>query len=225
MHSHILPGIDDGAKTMEDSLAMIRQMAEMGYKRLIATPHIYRELYPNNSEIVLDRLALVRRAVQDAGIPVQIDAAAEYFMDEHFEDLLAKDDILTLPGGYVLVEMSFAAKSPGYRQIIFDMQLKGYKPILAHPERYPYLTDRMGELETLADGGCRMQLNLLSLGGVYGKGPQIAAEKMLKLGIVSMLGTDAHQPMHLRALADMVKKGIVGKVLDAHEFENKLLLD
>jgi protein-tyrosine phosphatase len=223
MHAHILPGIDDGAATMEDSLAMIEGMYDLGYQHLIATPHIYKEFYPNTTAIIQEKLRLVREALTRKGLNIRLDSAAEYFLDDHFDRLLQDDDIMVLPGGYVLVEMSFVAEHPNFRQTLFEMQMKGYKPILAHPERYPYLNQNIIALENLVDGGCRLQLNLLSLTGHYGKGPQLAAERLLKHKLISMVGTDAHNIQHVGLLSQLQKSSAIRRLLQDYEFENRKL--
>jgi protein-tyrosine phosphatase len=223
MHAHILPGIDDGAATMEDSLAMIEGMYDLGYRHLIATPHIYKEFYPNTTVIIQERLNQVRQALAPKGLDIRLDAAAEYFLDDHFDWLLQQDDILVLPGNYVLVEMSFVAEHPNLRQTLFEMQMKGYKPILAHPERYPYLCQNLTALENLVDAGCRLQLNLLSLLGHYGKGPQLAGERLLKHKLISMVGTDAHHMQHVGLLSQLKKNKAICRLLQDYEFENRKL--
>ena len=223
MHAHILPGIDDGAATLEESLVLIEKLYNLGYRHLIATPHVYKEFYPNTSEIILEKLNLVRNAIKEKGIKIRLDAAAEYFLDDHFDTLLQKDDILTLPGGFVLVEMSFVAEHPHFRQSLFDMQLKGYKPVLAHPERYPYLNQNMVALQNLVDGGCRLQINLLSLLGHYGKGPQLSAEKLIRNKLVSMVGTDVHHIQHTDQLYRLQRHPGIRKLLHRYDFENTKL--
>ena len=224
MHAHLLPGIDDGAATMEDSLAMIEGMYDLGYRHLIATPHIYQEFYPNTTAIIQEKLQLVRQALTRKGLHIRLDAAAEYFLDDHFDKLLHQDDIMVLPGGYVLIEMSFVAEHPNFRQTLFDLQMKGYKPILAHPERYPYLNQNILALENLVDGGCRLQLNLLSLLGHYGKGPQLAAERLLKHKLISMVGTDVHNIQHVDLLAQLHKSSAIRRLLKDYDFENSKLV-
>jgi len=224
MHAHLLPGIDDGAATMEDSLAMIEGMYGLGYRHLIATPHIYQEFYPNTTAIIQEKLQLLRQALTRKGLHIRLDAAAEYFLDDHFDMLLHQDDIMVLPGGYVLIEMSFVAEHPNFRQTLFDLQMKGYKPILAHPERYPYLNQNILALENLVDGGCRLQLNLLSLLGQYGKGPQLAAERLLKHKLISMVGTDVHNIQHVDLLAQLHKSSAIRRLLKDYDFENSKLV-
>lgn len=220
MHAHLLPGIDDGAPNLETSLQMLQKMAALGYQRVVATPHVYKEFYPNTSTVIKEKLAELQKAAQQAQIPLKIDAAAEYFLDSHFEQLLANDDILPLPGNFVLVEMSFIDSYPSFRQVIFDLQLKGYRPVLAHPERYAYLCNDTRELSRIVDAGCRLQVNLLSLSGHYGPMARTAAEKMIKKGLVSMLGTDAHHLKHLEELSALIKSSSIRSLLGEVEWEN-----
>jgi len=196
MHSHILPGIDDGAPDMETSMQLIRGLQDMGFRKLIATPHIYKELYPNTVQTIRNALALVHTSVKEAGIDVEIDAAAEYFLDEHFEELLARDELLTLPDRHILIEMSFMAPYPKLNEIVFQLCTKGYKPILAHPERYLYYADHPEQFERIRDFGCKLQVNTLSLSGYYGKPSQKLAQRLIEAGLISFLGTDLHHHRH-----------------------------
>ena len=139
MHSHLIPGIDDGAKTLEDSIGLIRGLQDLGFKKIITTPHIYKEHYPNTKAGILRGLEELKKGLIDANIDIAIEASAEYFMDDHFESLIDKNEILPLngkDGKYVLVEMSFFGMPPKLEDYLFKIQLKGYTPILAHPERY-----------------------------------------------------------------------------------------
>jgi len=205
MHSHILPGIDDGAPDLETSLQLIRGLQEMGYRKLIATPHIYKELYPNTIETIRNALSLVHIGTKNAGIDVEIDAAAEYFLDEHFEDLLSRDELLTLPDRHVLIEMSFMAPHPKLNEIVFQLCTKGYKPILAHPERYLYYAADLEQFERIRDFGCKMQVNILSLCGYYGKPSQKLAQRLIERGLITFLGTDLHHPRHEENLKNCLK--------------------
>jgi protein-tyrosine phosphatase len=140
MHSHILPGIDDGSGSIETSIELIRGLKELGYSRLIATPHIMWDMYRNTPDIIRTKLDEVRAAVQKEGIDIQIDAAAEYFLDEHVEDLLKiKEPLLAVSDNKILVEFSMAFPAMNIKDVLFEMQMQGYQPIIAHPERYTYL--------------------------------------------------------------------------------------
>jgi tyrosine-protein phosphatase YwqE len=201
MHSHLLPGIDDGAQDIEDSLFLIRGMHELGYKKLITTPHVMWDMYKNTHATIKEKLATVQQAVKQEGMDVEIHAAAEYFLDEHVEDLLrAKEPLLTLSGNLVLTEFSMAFPSMNIKDILFEMTMQGYQPVIAHPERYTYL-DRNREFYTeLRDAGCLFQLNLLSLGGHYGRQVVELAHYLLKNGYYSLVGTDLHHSGHLEGL-------------------------
>lgn len=223
MHSHLIPGIDDGVKTLEESLVLIRELAQLGYQKLITTPHIYRDLYPNDSATILAGLQLVKAAILEQQIPIEIHAAAEYFMDDHFEELLNKKELLTLKENIVLVEMSFMAPPPKVEDYIFSMRTKGYQPILAHPERYGFLGNSLTKFERFKDLGCHFQLNLLSLSGRYGSDVQKVAEKLLKAGMIDYLGTDLHNETHLQELKSLFRSKTMARITEKYVFKNAAL--
>jgi tyrosine-protein phosphatase YwqE len=201
MHSHLLPGIDDGAEDMENSLELIKGMRKLGYKKLITTPHVMWDMYKNSHEIIREKLALVRQAVKDAGIDVEINAAAEYFLDEHVEELLRnKEPLLTIKDNMVLTEFSMAFPSMNIKEIIFEMHMQGYQTIIAHPERYIYLERNKEFYTELRDSGCFFQLNLLSMSGHYGRSVVELAQYLLKNGFYNLIGTDLHHSGHLEGL-------------------------
>ncbi len=223
MHSHLLPGIDDGAKNIEDSLSLIAQLQEMGYRHLITTPHIMADLYPNTPEIIRGKLAEVQTAIKAAGLNVTLDAAAEYLMDEGFEPLLEKGDLLTLPGNRVLVEMSFISAPPKLEQYLFRLQTKGYRPLLAHPERYLFFREDFKRYAELKERGCEFQLNLLSLTGYYGKPTRENALALLKAGLIDYLGTDLHHDRHAENLRATLEDRNIAKLLRGKSFKNPQL--
>lgn len=201
IHSHLLPGIDDGAKDLEDSIALIQKMASYGIKNFITTPHILGEMYPNTPEIIKNKLKEVRAELLKRNMTdITIDAAAEYMLDEHFSTLLEKGKLLTLKDNFVLVEMSYFSPPLNLFDILFQIQLKGYKPVLAHPERYISYHNDFKVYQKLKTAGCLFQLNLLSLTEQYGKGVQKTAEKLLKENLYDFVGTDTHHQMHLELL-------------------------
>lgn len=201
IHSHLLPGIDDGAKDMEDSIALIQKMASYGIKNFITTPHILGDIYPNTPEIIKNKLKEVRAELVKRNITdITIDAAAEYMLDEQFSAILEKEELLTLKDNFVLVEMSYFSPPINLYDILFQLQLKGYKPILAHPERYNTYHNNFENFQKLKRAGCLFQLNLLSLTEQYGKGVQKTAEKLLKENMYDFVGTDTHHQMHLELL-------------------------
>ena len=205
MHSHLLPGIDDGAQTMEDSLELIKRMADLGYTELWTTPHVMADLYPNSTQTILGKLEDVRAALRSHGIRIPINAAAEYLLDEGFAAKIEQDDLLTLPGKRVLVEMSFVSATPLLDQYVFQLQTKGYKVILAHPERYLYYRNKRDEYERLHARGVDFQVNLLSLSGHYGTPTYENALFLLENGMVDYFGTDLHHATHADKLAALTE--------------------
>ncbi|RZL61807.1 MAG: histidinol phosphatase [Pedobacter sp.] len=166
MHSHILPGIDDGSPDVAASLRFVKALESLGFNHSIATPHILKELYPNNFEsIAAARLAL-QKAITDVGINFKLEAAAEYMVDQDFD---LETEICSMQNKYLLIEMSYLNESPNIIQQIFNVEIKGYKPILAHPERYIFYFKDHAKLKLFKEKGCLLQLNILSVMGYYGK--------------------------------------------------------
>jgi tyrosine-protein phosphatase YwqE len=206
MHSHFIPGIDDGSPDLETSIRLIRGLVELGYKKIITTPHINADIFHNTPAIIRAGQADVEAELQRQHIDVEFGAAAEYLMDEHFSNMLATGQpLLTLKDNLVLVELSFAVQAINVREILFDMQLKGYLPVLAHPERYLYFGANRGWYERLRDAGCLFQLNLLSFAGYYGQESRQLVEYLVKKKYVDLLGTDMHHERHLEMLRSTAK--------------------
>jgi tyrosine-protein phosphatase YwqE len=224
MHSHVLPGLDDGSPDVETSVRLIRGMSELGIKKLIATPHIISDLYRNNPQKINAALALLRNALTENNIPVQISAAAEYMMDSYFLELLAgSESLMTIQDKVILTEFSYAAKPNEPEKFSFAIQTAGYSPILAHPERYAYYHGNYSIYHRLVDLGFMLQLNALSLTGYYGKGAVKAAEYMIKHGLISYVGTDLHHERHLAIFQDNRTRELLHKNL-SHQSWNDFLL-
>ena len=221
MHSHLLPGIDDGSPDMDTTLQLIRRLQAMGYRKLITTPHIYWDYYRNTPAIIHEQLALVRQALAAEGLDVELDAAAEYFLDEHFEQELQDGTLLTLPGRHVLVEMSFFAPYPNLHQTLFNLRSAGYRPILAHPERYLYLAGDFGQFDRIRSYGCALQVNILSLSGHYGKPVKNLALQLLEHNLVDFLGTDLHHARHADTLDKLRQESFFKRILEKHTFKNQ----
>ena len=221
MHSHLIPGVDDGARDMETSLELIRGMQELGYSKIITTPHILWDMYKNTSEIILEKLEQLRTAVKEAGIEVEINAAAEYFLDDHVEELLKeKKPLLTIHKNWVLSEFSLAYPSHSLKSILFEMQMQGYQPVIAHPERYIYLKDAKDFYDELKDIGCLFQLNLPSVGGYYGKSVQELAQYLIKKEYYDLIGTDLHNDRYLESLKNPALAVPLKKLCDSGKIRN-----
>lgn len=201
MHSHLIPGIDDGSPDMDTSIQLIEGLRDAGYEKLITTPHLMLDLYPNNRQIITRGYEKLKAEVEKRNINIHLQAAAEYFLDDHFDRLLQQDEpLLTIKDNLVLVEFSFASAPLDYKEKIFAIQMKGYKPILAHPERYSYFHHKPEIYDELKNSGCLFQVNILSFSGYYGKGVAQMAERLLKLKYIDLLGTDLHHHRHLEHL-------------------------
>jgi len=204
IHSHLLPGIDDGAKDINHSITLIKKMRSYGIKNFITTPHVLGDVYPNSSLVIKEKLAEVKSALLKQNITdVHIFAAAEYMMDEQFSNRLANDDILTLKDNFILVEMSYFNAPFNLYEILFEIQLKGYKPVLAHPERYNFFHSNFEHYYKLKKAGCLFQLNLLSLTPQYGKNVQKICSKLLNENMYDFVGTDTHHGNHLELLKEI----------------------
>ncbi|MGY0407956.1 MAG: tyrosine-protein phosphatase [Polaribacter sp.] len=201
IHSHLLPGIDDGAKDIDNSIDLLLKMYSYGIRNFITTPHVLGDVYPNSSKTIKDKLEEVRTALKKKEIyDIKINAAAEYMMDEQFSKRLENDDILPLKDKYLLVEISYFNAPINLYEILFNIQLKGYKPVLAHPERYNFYHNDIENYYKLKKAGCLFQLNLLSLTEQYGKNVQKISYQLLKLNMYDFVGTDTHHHHHLELL-------------------------
>ena len=200
MHSHFVPGIDDGAKTIEDSIFLLRSMEQMGYKTVITTPHTMIDYYPNTTETIQKGLAQIQAAAKENNIDLTIRAASEYYIDESFVKLIETTPLLTIINNEVLVEFSMLYEPPKLAETLFKMQSVNYRPIIAHPERYVFFHNNVEKYRELKDRGCLLQLNLLSLTGYYGRNVKIAAEAMLDKGMYDYCGSDAHHDKHIAGL-------------------------
>ena len=191
MHSHLIPSIDDGAKDLQNSIELINALQNHGFKKIITTPHIMTDFYNNNIETISYGLKTVKEELLKQSINIKIEAAAEYFVDYDFQQkVLSGEKFLTLGDNYILIEFSFLTAPHDYLETIFQLQLKGYKVILAHAERYPYLTE--SDLEDFINRGVYLQLNILSSIGYYSNIVRQRANWLIDNNMISFIGTDCH---------------------------------
>jgi len=207
IHAHLLPGIDDGAKSMEETMALIKTMRSYGIKKFIATPHVMEGVWENTPAIIQQKLTATNNCLKEEGLyDVTIGAAAEYMLDAHFEQLLKEKQLLTLKDNIVLVELSYQSAPLNLYDLLFKIQVAGYKPLLAHPERYSFFHNNYKEYQKLKAVGCLFQLNLLSLSNYYGRYVQQIAIKLLKDAMFDFVGTDTHHLRHLDFLKKITDK-------------------
>lgn len=224
-HNHVLPGIDDGARTLDDSVAMLENFAALGFKKVIASPHSMADGYINSTEKIMAARDVVRAAIAEKGIDIQFDAAAEYYMDELFMEKIEKRDLLTVGKNYVLMELSYLSKPTNTADAIYKLQVAGYNLILAHPERYPYYHEEsFAHYKEFKNRGVYFQINLGSLVGKYGAGAKYTAEKMIDENLVEFVGSDLHTLGQFNMLRDCLKQKHLEKILTSDKLRNKTLL-
>lgn len=204
IHSHLLPGIDDGAKNLDESILLINELCKNGLSNFITTPHTLYPLYDNKRETILEKEQILKNKLLENQIDVDIKAASEYMLDGYFLDKLNNENLLTLKDNYILVEMSYINPPIQLMDILFQIQIKGYKPILAHPERYLFYHHNLDLYKKLKNAGCSFQLNLLSTTGYYGDNVAKACEKLLKNGMIDFVGTDIHHTQHIKSLSSRI---------------------
>lgn len=205
IHSHLLPGIDDGAKTFEDSLRLTQALQNLGVTQFITTPHIIQHVWDNTHEQILSNKTETLRQLQQNNINIPFNAAAEYMMDDQFVRLFKSGQLLTLKDNYVLVEMSYINPPMQLYSILFDLRIAGYIPVLAHPERYLFYHNNFNEYQKLKKAGCLFQLNLLAVVGYYGDNITKIAGQLLQKGMYDFVGTDLHHDKHLAAFHQKIK--------------------
>jgi len=214
IHCHLLPGIDDGSPDVETSIALIQSLAAAGITKFICTPHIIGDLYRNTPETIHNALAILKKACMEHNLEVQLGAAAEYMMDDYFMELLRKKaPLLTLTKNYVLTELSYATSPGNLEKIAFELNINGYLPLMAHPERYFYYHKNYNAYHRMKELGFLLQVNLLSITGYYGKAAAKAARYIIENDLADFIGTDLHHFNHLRALTDSKSREMFQKVL------------
>lgn len=213
VHSHLLPGIDDGVKSWEESLMILTEFCELGYEKVITTPHIFQDHYPNSPETILPKLRELKDLVKKEGLPLEVEAAAEYYLDETFlSKLNSEEHLLTFGDNYLLFETPFINKPSFLIDAIFQISAKGYKPVLAHPERYNYMYDDKHIIDELLSRNVLMQININSLAGYYSKQSKKFAEKLIDAGAVSFIGSDCHNLRHLGVIKEAVGTNYFAKL-------------
>ena len=223
MHSHLLPALDDGSQNIDDSIHFIKELHQLGYHKFICTPHIISDMYPNNKETIHPAYELVVARLKEENVPVEISYAAEFMVNADFDKIIKEDKLLLFGKNYVLIEMSYMAASPNIKDVIFNLIMKGLKPVLAHPERYSYYHNHFGSLEDFIDAGCLLQVNILSLTGMYGKEVKKMAEMLIKEKLISFAGTDLHHDRHLGMMKDLATNPVIINQLKSLELLNSQL--
>lgn len=223
VHSHFIPGIDDGAPDLAASMELLQAMYDLGYRKVITTPHSMADGYKNPPEVILGGLEKLRRAVQEAKLPMEVDAAAEYYLDHALQEKVAAQKVLTIGHDMVLFELPFISEPNVLMNMVFEMQTQGYTPVLAHPERYQYWHVNMDTMEQLKDRNVLFQLNIIALGGAYGPSTQKAAERIVDKGWYELVGSDCHSMKHIAAMEATRTEPYLHKVVESGKLLNPTL--
>ncbi len=220
MHSHLIPGIDDGAPDMPTVLALLEQMAGLGFKKIITTPHIMADLYKNNEQIIRKGEAEVKKAIEKAGLNIEFKAVAEYLVDEGFAPMVKEKKLMTFGDNYVLIELPYYSPPPNLSELLFEMQVTGFKVILAHPERYVYWHGQFSKLEELKDREVFFQLNTISLSGYYSLPTKKISERLIDAGMIDFLGSDMHSFQYFKLLEKALYEPALEKLLNSGKLKN-----
>jgi len=224
IHSHLIPTIDDGSKSIDNSIELILALKELGYKKLITTPHT-SDMFPNTTEIILNGYHRLIEELNKREIDITIEVASEYYADEHFDKLLDAGDILSFGDkNYLLFELSYFTPPHDLEDLVYEIKRKGYTPILAHPERYLYLHDSLDRYRDIKDMGLLFQLNINSISGFYNKDIQRVAEWLISNSMVDFLGSDTHHMTHIKNLKKSFKQSLYKKIFKNNNILNNTLL-
>ncbi len=214
IHCHIVPGVDDGSPDAATSADLIERMQSWGIKRIIASPHVTQTTFENDASTIDPAMEKLHAELQRRGNDIEVSHSAEYRIDELFSRRLEAGDIWYLPNNHLLIENAFLQEPWNLDQLIFDLQVKGIRPILAHPEHYSYYWHRQDRYKSLHASGLQFQINLLSLAGAYGKTEKKIAEHLIANGLVDFIGTDLHKSSHADSIDNYLRTSDARKHFD-----------
>jgi protein-tyrosine phosphatase len=221
LHSHVLPGLDDGSPSMTESLNMLNEMVKAGFSKIITTPHVNSDVYPNTKEKILGQLHHLREVVAEAKIPVEIEASGEYHMDYEFLNKVQSGEVIPFGSkNYLLVELPFQKPAFSYDEILYQVQLAGYEVIIAHPERYTWLMGNMKLYGGMKDRGMFFQINLNSLNGWYGFPVKMAAHQLIDARMIEFAGSDAHHTGNIIELSKLLQNRHFDKLITGNMLLN-----
>ena len=197
MHSHLIPGVDDGAKDVADSLQLITGLRDLGFHHLITTPHTLQDIHPNTTETLKKGHSLLEGKLPKE---ISLNLSSEYYLDEQFKNQLGEGNLMPLKGNRLLVEFSQISRPHDLEDVFFDLGIKGYQVILAHPERYLFFHKQFDYYKRIKEMGVELQVNALSLTEHYGNRIKSIAEKLIEKDMIDFIGTDIHHVKHLEVL-------------------------
>jgi len=224
IHSHIIPYIDDGAKSIDESIMLLKSFEKLGYKKLITTPHIISDTYQNSFSNIYQGLEELQQVIYKENICLEIEVGAEYYIDDGFYTHLQSKDIMSIAGKYLLFETSYIIKPIFLEDIIFEILTAGYIPVMAHPERYIYIKEPIKEYKRFKDLGVLFQVNLNSFSGYYGKDAKVKANILSKEGMIDFLGSDVHNIKQIQMLDSVLSSKYYYKIVKNNTILNNIFL-
>jgi protein-tyrosine phosphatase len=224
LHSHVLPGLDDGSPSMEESLKMLEGFAEAGFRKIITTPHVSTAAYPNTRDRILGQLYHLREVAAEKGIPLELEASAEYHLDYEFTERVQTGEVIPFgEKNYLLVELPFLKPGFDFEAVLFRLLVEGYQPVIAHPERYVWMMGRMNYYSRLIERGMLFQVNINSFNGMYGFPIRMAARRLLDAGMISFIGSDAHYLGQVKALTGLLHNHRFARLVESGTLLNATL--
>lgn len=213
MHSHLVPGIDDGSKSMDETIAILAKYKELGYRKVITTPHIMSDFYPNTPKIINEGLEKIRAEIKRINLDIEIEAAAEYYFDETLFQKLDANELMTFSGNHVLIEFSFSVAPQEHERLFYELRIKGFKPVIAHFERYLFYHGTIQQAIDWREKGLLIQMNINSLFGHYGPDVKKQAENLVDAGAIDLIATDCHRIDHLNIIERNLNSTYLSKAL------------
>lgn len=220
IHSHLIPGIDDGSQSLEESVDLIKELVKLGYTKLITTPHVMSDHFQNTPSIIRSGLKELRRKLSEEKIAIQIEVAAEYYSDYNFQKKIGAEELLTFGDNYILFELSYFNPPQHLNESIFQLQTNNYKPILAHPERYMYWHKDFDRYIELKDKGVLFQVNINSLSKRANPSTRKMAEKLIANEMVEFLGSDVHNMQYIERIHDALSNPYLTQALSSGKLLN-----
>jgi protein-tyrosine phosphatase len=221
MHAHLTPGVDDGAQNLTESLALINGLKELGFEHLIATPHTLAGIHPNTKQILAQAHALLEGQIPSG---VQLNLSSEYYLDEQFQHQLNANELMPFKGNRLLIEFSQISRPHDLEEVIFDLGIKGYQPVLAHPERYLFFHKQLDYYKRIKEMGVELQVNALSLTNHYGKNIREVAERLIEKDMIDFIGTDLHHAKHLELLKQVPQSKYFARLVASGLLKNRELI-
>lgn len=225
VHCHILCGVDHGSQSPEQSLQMLTAQQEMGIERIIFTSHTTAHTFENTPQTLTSAYEKFLPILADSGLPIETALSSEYRIDDYFMGLWERGEVLPMPGKHILLENSFMQELIGIDNLLFNAQVKGFFPILAHPERYPYYHDRRERYKQLHNMGVKFQLNILSLAGYFGKRTRDVALWLIENNLADLFGSDMHNMDHAETISEYISSKDWDKLCARYKLPERILND